>query len=203
MKQIHTILLILSSAFLLNSCNWFPNHTVIGTGDVEDMVVEVPAFDGINVTGTCDVEVVTAETQEVVFHAQQEILDILRYEVRDRILHIDFKPGYTVKSSKDISASIAVPELSYLSITGAGDFTVEGDKQESLSIHITGSGNVSAFDMEVADCQIRISGVGNCEVNVSESLDVLISGVGNVYYLGDPQLNSSVSGVGQILPAAP
>jgi len=62
---------------------------------------------------------------------------------------------------------------------------------------------VNAFDMEVKDCTIRISGVGNCEVNVSDNLDVIVSGVGNVSYMGQPALISDISGVGNVNPVSP
>lgn len=203
MRSILFLATFLASGFFLSSCDWLSNQTVIGTGDVVTMEADIPDFEGVSVTGTCDVDIVIGETQAVEFHAQQEILNVLRYEVIDHILYIDFKPGYTVNTSKDISASMVIPKVSFASITGAGDFTMEGSTQEVLDIHITGTGDVRAFNMEVKDCTIRISGVGNCEVNVSDNLDVLISGVGNVFYIGQPALNSDVSGVGNITPATP
>jgi hypothetical protein len=203
MKSLHFLPMFLASGFFLSSCDWHSNQTIVGTGDVESKEVKLPDFEGVSVTGTCNVDIVTGEAQAVEFHAQQEILNVLRYEVIDHILYIDFKPGYTVNTSKDISASIVLPQVSFASITGAGDFTMEGSTQEVLDIHITGTGDVRAFNMEVKDCTIRISGVGNCEVNVSDHLDVLISGVGNVFYKGQPALDSNVSGVGNITPATP
>jgi hypothetical protein len=203
MKSLHFLTMFLASGFFLSSCDWHSNQTIVGTGDVESKEVKLPDFEGVSVTGTCNVDIVTGEAQAVEFHAQQEILNVLRYEVIDHILYIDFKPGYTVNTSKDISASIVLPQVSFASITGAGDFTMEGSTQEVLDIHITGTGDVRAFNMEVKDCTIRISGVGNCEVNVSDHLDVLISGVGNVFYKGQPALDSNVSGVGNITPATP
>ena len=203
MKNMKIIAMIIISGFLLTSCDWHSNQTIVGTGDLVSMEVELPDFEGVSLTGTCNVDIVTGETQAVEFHAQQEVLNVMRYEVIDRILHIGFKPDYTVNTSKEISASIVIPKVSFASITGAGDFSLEGAKQEVLDIHITGTGNVSAFDMEVNDCTIRISGAGNCDVNVIESLDVLISGVGMVFYLGQPALTSNISGVGNISPVTP
>lgn len=203
MKSIRIIAISLISGLLLSSCDWLPDQTIVGTGDVETMEVSVPDFEGVSVTGTCNVDIVIGETQSILLHAQQEILNVMSYEVKNRILQIGFKPDYTVNTSKEISASIVIPKVSHVSITGAGDFMLAGTKQELLDIHITGTGNVSAFDLEVSDCTIRISGAGNCEVNVAESLDVLISGVGNVNYMGDPILTSDISGVGNINPVTP
>jgi len=203
MKSIKIIAISLISTLLLNSCDWLPNQTIIGTGDVETMEVSVPDFEGVSVTGTCNVDIVIGETQSILLHAQQEILNVMSYEVKNRILEIGFKPDYTVNTSKEISASIVIPAVSHVSITGAGDYTLEGAQQDLLDIQITGTGNVSAFDLEVKDCTIRISGAGNCEVNVSESLDVIISGVGNVTYMGQPSLTSELSGVGNVNPVTP
>ena len=203
MKNIRIIALTIVSGFLLTSCDWHTNQTIVGTGDVMSMEVETPDFEGVSVTGTCNVDIVIGETKSVELHAQQEILEVMSYEVKNRILYIGFKPDYTVNTSKEISASIVIPTVSHVSVTGAADFTLQGAKQEVLDIHITGTGNVSAFDLEVNDCTIRISGAGNCEVNVAETLDVLISGVGNVFYMGQPTLTSDISGVGNISPVAP
>ncbi|TFH28173.1 MAG: hypothetical protein E4H10_01350 [Bacteroidia bacterium] len=203
MKSIRFLAISIVSGCLLSSCDWHSNQTVLGTGDVMSMEVDVPDFEGVSVTGTCNVDIVTGETQFVELHAQQEILEVMTYEVKDHILHIGFKPDYTVNTTKEISASIVIPTVSLVSITGAADFELAGAKQEALDILITGTGNVSAFDMEVNDCTIRISGAGNCEVNVTTSLDVLISGVGNVLYMGDPSVTSEVSGVGNVNPVTP
>lgn len=203
MKKIKIIALSLISGVLLSSCDWLPNQTIVGTGDVVTMEVNVPDFEGVSVTGTCNVDIVIGETQSISLHAQEEILDVMSYEVRNRILQIGFKPDYTINTSEEISASIVIPAVSHVSVTGAGDFRLEGEQQELLDINITGTGNVSAFDLEVIDCTIRISGAGNCEVNVTESLDVLISGVGNVLYMGEPILNSDISGVGNVSPVSP
>ncbi len=162
------------------------------------MEISTPAFTGVSVTGTCDVDSKIGETQSVVLSAQSEILDVMSHEVRDNILHIGFKHNYTVNTSEEISADITIPSVSYVAITGAGDFELEGAKQEFLDIHITGSGNVSAFNMEVTDCQITISGTGNCNVNVINSLDVQVSGVENIFFKGNPTVTTDISGVGNV-----
>ena len=182
----------------VNSCDWNSNYTVVGSGDIESMEVSVPAFSGVSVTGTCNVDIQIGEAQYVELNAQSQILDVMTYEVKNDILEIGFKHGVTINSNKDITANIVIPELSYIAITGAGDFELNGTKQERLDIYITGTGNVNAFGMEVDHCEIRISGAGNCEVNVVNSLDIQVSGVGNIFYKGIPSLTSDISGVGNV-----
>lgn len=193
--------LVLFLGIVLSGCDGVGNQTINGSGAVESMEVEVPAFEGVTVTGTCNVDIEIGELQSVEFYAQPEVLDVLTYRVRDGILEIGFKDGYTVHTSEEIRAEITVPSLNYAGITGAADFEFAGAQQDVLDIYITGAGNVDAFDMQVKDCSIRISGTGNCEVHVIEHLDVSISGVGNIWYRGNPTVDTDISGVGNIIPA--
>jgi len=198
MNTIRYISMMIIAGFLITACDSHCFRTVVGTGDVVSMEIQVPAFTGVSVTGTCNVDIETGEPQEVELSAQQEVLDVMTYEVKGGILHIGFDPDYSVNTNKEISADIVIPAVSSIAVTGVGDFDLSGSKQASLDINITGTGNVDAFDMEVDDCTIRISGTGNCEVRVNNSLDIIVSGVGNVFYKGNPEITSSISGVGNV-----
>jgi len=201
MKTNRAIIGILLLAIGITSCTNSSNSNVVGSGDVVSMEVETGAFTGVSVTGECNVNIQIGEAEPVVLSAQQQVLDVMTYEVKNNILQIGFKQGVSVNTDKEIRADIVIPEASYVAVTGAGDFHLEGSDQERLDIYITGAGNVSAFDMEVDDCQIRISGSANCEVSVEKSLYVQVSGVGNVFFKGNPTLTSDISGVGNITPA--
>lgn len=150
-------------------------------------------------TGKCNVDFTIADTFSVKLHAQQEVLNVMTCRVVSGILQIGFDPDYNVNTDREISATIMAPSLSFVGITGAGDYVLRGSKQARLDIQITGAGNIEAFDMEVDACSIGISGSGNCEVNVNQSLQVDISGVGNVFYKGEPDVSSVISGVGNII----
>jgi hypothetical protein len=203
MKRINYLTITLLAGLVLTGCDTIGNKTVNGTGDVESMEVEVPAFDAVNVTGTCNVDIQIGEPQSVEFFAQSEVLDVMTYEVSDGMLQIGFRKDYTVKTSEEIRAEITIPSVSFTGITGAADFELSGEQQDALDIYITGTGNVEAFDMQVNDCNIRISGAGNCEVNVITSLDVVVSGVGNIWYMGNPTVSTDISGVGNVTAVDP
>jgi hypothetical protein len=122
----------------------------------------------------------------------------MTYVVRDGVLQIGFRSNVNVKTREEISAWIVIPAVDYISVTGAGNFTLNGEKQPSLEIYIQGAGDVDAFGLEVDDCTINIEGAGDCQVNVNRNLDVVIAGVGNVTYRGEPTITSDISGVGNI-----
>lgn len=200
MKNSIVVVIVLVTGFAIKSCDEVGNKTIVGSGPVESMDVEVPAFDGVNVTGTCNVDIQIGEPQSVEFYAQSEVLDVLTYEVDDGILEIGFKRGYSIKSSEEIRAEITIPGLQFTGVTGTGDYELSGEQQERLDIYISGVGNVDAYDMPVNTCIIRISGTSNCYVHVNELLDVVIFGVGNIWYRGNPTVNTDISGVGNVIP---
>ena len=202
MKRIIHITVISLAVISLSACEGVFNKTIRGSGDLVSMEVELPAFDGVSVTGTCNVNVQIGESQSVEFFAQSEILDVLTFGVDDGILEIGIKRGYSANTSKEILAEIIVPGLQFVGVTGAGDYTLAGAQQDRLDIYITGVGDVHAYEMPVNTCNIRISGTGNCQVHVNEELDVVVSGMGNIWYRGNPAINSDISGVGNLYPDA-
>jgi hypothetical protein len=58
---------------------------------------------------------------------------------------------------------------------------------------------VLAADLVTNKCDVRISGSGDVEINVTDELDASISGSGSVLYKGDPKkLNSHSAGSGKV-----
>jgi hypothetical protein len=116
-------------------------------------------------------------------------------------LKVGLESGVSIEKADTIRFDITMPELSSIALTGVGDFYLSGSYQDELSIEITGVGNVEAFDLEVGICQILITGIADCEVNVRDQMTVDISGVGDVLYKGNPTISSSITGVGSIIDA--
>ncbi len=201
MKGFRFLPVFLLISTLFSSCDWHATRTVIGYGDIETEEIGVTGFTGVTVTGTCNVNITTGEIFSVTLQAQPQVLEVMTCRVHSGILRIGFDPDYNVQTSEEISANIVVPSLNFVSVTGAGDFTISGAGQPRLDIQITGAGNVQAFDMEVEGCYINITGSGNCEVNVIRTLQVTVSGVGNVFYKGTPEVISDISGVGNVIAA--
>ena len=62
MKATAYITGILLVLMILSSCEGVFNKTVRGSGDILSMEVEVPSFDGVSVTGTCNVNIQIGES---------------------------------------------------------------------------------------------------------------------------------------------
>jgi hypothetical protein len=102
-------------------------------------------------------------------------------------------------------------------ISGSGDLLIDQLKADSVetvissdgncslagrtarqSMHVSGSGDYSAFDLQSQTASIQVAGSGDVDVWVTEILDANISGSGDLTYYGTPSIRKHVSGDGDI-----
>lgn len=176
-----------------------PTNKVTGTGPVVAKTVNFPPFDKIENTGVANFYITMGDPQSVILKAQQNIIDIMTYEVIDNTLKVGIKENTSIENAEEIRFDITVDEINDIKLVGVGNFELSGDFQEELSFSLTGVGNVDAYELEVGICTIVSTGVGDCKVNVRDELNVTISGVGTVYYRGNPAITQSVTGMGNLV----
>jgi hypothetical protein len=200
-----SILLILSFYIivLFNGCEKEDNGTnnITGVGDVVTETLDLSSFQSIKNTGVANIYITVGDTQSVVLKAQQNIIDVITYEVNNSTLEIGIQNNTSINESKGIVFEITIPENDKIELIGVGDFELSGDSQDELYIILTGVGTVRAYDLEVNVCHITSTGVGNCQVRVNNTLNVTITGVGSVYYKGNPTINSTITGLGKLVDA--
>lgn len=69
-------------------------------------------------------------------------------------------------------------------VSGSGTVNLKG-YATSNDIVISGSGNVTAFSCELETAKVKVSGSGNCELTVSNSLEALVLGSGTIRHKGN------------------
>ena len=216
-KSFYSIVLLAS--LILTSC--FEDESlseIKGSGNqiTESRVVD--SFSAIEISSVVNANVVQSNTQALSVTTDDNILPLVKTNVRNGILFVDLEQGSY--EDVDVTVSIALPEIEYLttdgvntvnmsninndnlSITleGVGDITLSGQTGK-LEINSNGSTNLDGFDLISEICDISLSGIGNAEVKVVNELSGTLSGVGNILYKGEPQINVDVTGVGNIVDA--
>jgi len=191
--------------FTLNGCDTDDgpgkNITVVGTGPVVTETLNLPPFHRIEHTGVANIIITLGSPQSVVLKAQQNIIDVLTWEVVDNTLKIGVqeKTSISVETTEDIRFEMVISEISDIGLLGVGSFDLSGDFQDELSVSLIGVGNIEAYDLEVGKCTILSTGVGDCRVRVRDELNVTITGVGNIYYKGNPTITQKITGIGNLI----
>ena len=182
-----------------NSLTGSNTNTIVGTGSVVSDTINLAAFNSVKNLASFNVQITKGSPQQVVLKAQQNILDVVTYQVNNEELLLGLQNNVSIQTPYGLNAEITVPEITRVGVIGAGDFDLSGTPQGVLYIDIIGVGNVRAYNLTVDTCYITTTGVGDCYVRVNNLLNVLIAGVGHVYYKGNPSIISNITGVGSIV----
>jgi len=202
MKNVAFLLITLTTVSLMISCEKEEaddNKTVIGLVQIITKPLELDPFVDIELNGVANLYVTVGSSQSVVLKAQQNIIDILTWEVIGGTLFIGIDEDIYLQNHEEIRFEIAIPDLESLIHDGVGDITLDGDRRDVFDIDYRGVGHIFAYELPMDQCVVSTSGAGDCKVQVDHTLEVDISGVGYVYYRGHPQITVNDQGVGNLV----
>ncbi|WP_422082900.1 head GIN domain-containing protein [Ulvibacterium sp.] len=102
-----------------------------------------------------------------------------------------------VSGAKHIDLTIDATNIT-VATSGSSDIELKGNSEE-LRIRSSGSSNVRAYELEVDEATLQLSGSSDVEVTVNESLVSMVSGSGNIQYRGNPdKVLNQISGSGSV-----
>ena len=206
-------LLILAAVLLLGGCGGGPKVTE--TRDVAPF--------GLAVTGDVNVDVVPGEAGPVVVTGGEDVIDRVRTETSDGLLHISIKDrGIVIGPDPFDDVRVRVPAggLKKIHVQASGDLDLGQVDVDALTIEVDGSSDIRASgtvgdlvasiegsgdahlaDLEARTARVSVEGSGDMDLNVTDELDVDVEGDGDVSYRGNPQVRQQVEGSGEVRPA--
>ena len=170
----------------------------IDNGNIMSQERTVEGFNGIKLDGAGNVNIHAGENFKVVVTTDSNHLDRVLTTVDGNILRITQRSGSF--NAKELTIDVYLPELTSVSLSGAGNLTVKTGNASELDFSLSGAGNINAQDFEVKNVNIIHSGVGNARIWATNSLNGTLSGVGNIRYKGNPTINVNREGIGNISP---
>ena len=180
-SAVFLVLFLLSIGF--SSC-----EKVKGKGDVVSQTRTVTGYTAINLGIDAIIYFTTDSSYYLEVRAQQNILDVLETTMGSgNVLKINYRKGVLVGKHEPITIFIAAPDVREFDISGSGDIFINNPLlTHYVSMNISGSGNISAFQVETHELDVTISGSGNVSVNTGQaSIERLkISGSGNIDVVG-------------------
>ncbi len=113
MKKSIQLILSFLLMILLNGCEKDNNGTnnITGIGDVVTETLDLSSFQSIKNTGVANIFITVGDTQSVVLKAQQNIIDVLTYDVNSSTLEIGIQENISIRESKGIVFEIGIPEI--------------------------------------------------------------------------------------------
>ena len=213
-----SLLFLAISVLPLQAQKW-NKRSVTGEGSSVTRNLNIDNFTSVGVALNAKVILTQGNSQKVSIQGQQNIIDLIKKEVKGDAWNIGFPSGTNAKNYDKLIINITMPTFKNLAIAGSseietngnfnklgdvgleiagsGDISVGGSGQD-VNIKIAGSGRVDVAELSSSDCSVEIAGSGDCKVNVSGRLDVSIAGSGSVAYKGSPRLSTSIAGSGRV-----
>ncbi|MEM7037327.1 MAG: head GIN domain-containing protein [Bacteroidota bacterium] len=189
-----------------------------GEGAIVEQALELPPITGIDMCLAGDVALTQGEAQSIVVHGQQNIIDKLKFDVKNGVWTIDVDGCVNYKDN--LRFEITLPTLTDAHVTGSGDIWTTNHFTEltNVATSISGSGDMDlSFDANTVDTDITGSGnydlTGTCathdfKLSGSGNLDayefttstsaIKISGSGDAEISATDQLDARISGSGTI-----
>ncbi len=189
-----------------------------GSGPTVSETLNLPDFNGIELTTSADVFITQGPVQQVVVEGKENLIPELSRDVSGGVWKIEFDRS-CVRNVGDMRIFITIPDLASLRISGSGDVISENViLTSSLVLNISGSGDIDlALDAELIDATIsgsgkiilegladvakyRISGSGDVHAfNLAcRNADVNISGSGDCELFVNEFLKVRISGSGDV-----
>jgi hypothetical protein len=213
MKTLTLVLALIALTTI--SCKHGVNIGVKGSGKREVQKRGVSAFTSISSMGAFNIEVVAQKEQSLEIEADDNILPLVSTEVSNNVLRIKNDKGFSI--SEPVVVRISVPDLSALNVSGAGNISISGLKNEKfeidsdgaptikvsgstkvIDISTSGAAKIDAHGLHAATGVIDSKGVSKIDVDVKNQLDVTITGPSIVTCEGDPTINKTIIGPGKV-----
>lgn len=165
-------------------------------------------FDKIDVAGVYELEVtVGASDFAITLAGPEDEMDRVRVSAEDGVLILDQEKRKKHSLRRHgVTATISMPALAALDISGVvdgdisgvagGDFAIDlsgvGDVKlegscDALTARVSGVGDLDAADLQCKTAKVSVSGVGEASVYASEAVEASISGMGEIDVYGSPE----------------
>jgi len=190
----------------------FGNLTEIGERDKSQDIsktYELVGFDRIEIGGVYELDVNVGPEFSVVLSGAPDEMDIVEVSVEDGELVLDREERSHHHGRRwnqhGVTATITLPSLSGLEISGIIDGDVSGIDAEQFKADFSGVGavelsgacghlradisGIGAFDASDLKCKtadVSVSGIGDASVYASDEIDISVSGIGSVDVYGSP-----------------
>jgi hypothetical protein len=170
------------AALSLSACSTF--HIVIGTGNVVDKQFDFKDFQNIEISNALQYDISQSASYSVSVSAHENIIPYLDVYQSGATLVVRMKPGSFTNT--DAKATITLPELDRLSVSGASKGSAKGiQTSASLNLVVSGasqldlSAEVKSADVNVSgasritghlvagDSRFNVSGASRCELDGS------------------------------------
>jgi hypothetical protein len=168
-----------------------------GSGNVVTERREVRDFKGVNVSGVFQVEVKAQEDFSVEIEADDNLLPLIKSEVRNGVLHLETEGRLSCDNG--LKVRISAPEIDEIDASGASKVNVNGIRNSEMRTDTSGASRIS-LSGETAQLLVEVSGASSVDAEnlKAETADISASGASRVSTFTLNELRARASGASKV-----
>jgi hypothetical protein len=213
MKKLLTLCVALALSWACGGSDHGICSNVVGSGNLVTESRAVTDFAAVEVSAAAHLVVEQTGGESLSVTAEDNVLPLVRSEVRNGRLILGLEPNAGVTITREILFRLTVRDLAEVEASGATRVEMRGVDSAELTLRFSGASSVSARGA-VDRAILTLAGASHCEapelrtrvltatvsgasyalVRASDFLEANVSGASVLEYLGDPRLGTSVTG---------
>lgn len=178
---------------------------VQGSGVARTEVRDVGKFQGVDVSGIFEVEIISGKDFDVQVDADDNLLQYIKTEVDSGVLQISSTKR--LKSDMPIRVRVSAPDINTIEGSGATSISLTGVKNSELkvdtsgaskvklagettllSVEVSGASKIDAQGLKAESASVDASGASNADIFVTGKLVSDASGASKIAYSGNPAI---------------
>lgn len=179
-RRLLTAIVVLTMLVGLSGCVVRP----VDSGEIRTEVRDVGEFEAIDFSGFGRMVIEQGDGYEVELTSTEGVLQRVDTDVKGGTLRIgqyrqwSFWPFFTGPQRLDVR--VVTPSLERLTVSGAGDVSIDGLEGDRFEFKLSGAGDFSARDVDLDRLVIELSGAGSARVSGTvDTQEVTLSGAGD------------------------
>jgi hypothetical protein len=154
---------------------------------VETREEPLNAFNSIVIHLPYDIEVIQGDKSTIAIKGPADVIEEISVDVNKGILTLEQNSSFNFTWNPKVEILITTPSLQSLNLTGSGDVNIlMKEKQPTMNLELTGSGNVVCNNLVCNDMTTNVSGSGNlvCRNLNCTNIDAKVNGSGDAQFEG-------------------
>ncbi len=205
------VLAITIAATMMSGCAFAGNtefgsgkKKVTGEGATVKKSATLPEFTSVDIEEFVgDITYTESATAKVVISGPENVVGMIKMDVKNGKLTIGVKDGYRVrlKKNQNLQLAISSKSLAEVSANFVGNFSASRMKGTNVTIENNGVGELSINNVNATKTDIEVNGVGKVAVDsiMTDILNAECNGVGDMTLSGKAKkANLESSGVGSV-----
>lgn len=178
--------------------NFSFNKKIRGSGNVVTETRDIKGFNGVDVSGVFQVEITAQKDFVVEVEADDNLIPLIKTEIRGGVLHIETERR--IKTASSLKIRISAPDIDSIQASGVSKVNLANVDNNELRIDTSGASKIN-LNGETARLSIEVSGASSIDAEnlKAEAVAVNASGASHVSVFATGELRSDASGASRIV----